>query len=386
MKNSEHGASCTSLLRSIRGAATQRAALRAHIRRSTATTPASSEGPASTGGCCCCYVDRRASSPLVQVAPVSQQSLPDHMDATKKQERESEEDEEGRASSPAADKQQQEGEGDTAAAAEGASEPPPAASSSPPPPAGSAQEESAETAAGEPPAGTAGGDKPIETSDGSSAAAGAAEQQNNMDAPAAAAAAVAGKTTPEATTSTTTAGSRPGSEEQESEEQQQANPTGCAEHLKKAAARFRALMERRERRLEEAMSDPQTRTDLEAMFPGDDDYHTTLLAGVRGMEEGDFQELLSTARKRRRGVSKRLRCRRQNNYTSLLACFSSVVSFSRVYISGELPNDLENDFNNNWPPKICGAPERPCFLLQRNQKIRRRGFGLWGLPVVDRWV
>ncbi|CAM9125033.1 unnamed protein product [Ectocarpus sp. 6 AP-2014] len=215
------------------------------------------------------------------------------MDATKKQERESEE-EEGRASSPAADKQQQEGEGATAAA-EGASEPPPA---------GSAQEESSETAAGEPPAGPAGADKPIETSDGSSPAGGrAAEQHNNMDAPAASAAApvVAGKTTtPEATTSTTTAGSRPGREEQESEEQQQGNPTGCAEHLKKAAARFRALMERRERRLEEAMSDPQTRTDLEAMFPGDDDYHTTLLAGVRGMEEGEFQELLSTARKRRR--------------------------------------------------------------------------------------
>ncbi|CAB1098953.1 unnamed protein product [Ectocarpus sp. CCAP 1310/34] len=217
------------------------------------------------------------------------------MGPTEKQERESEEEEEeGRASSPPPDKQQKEGEGDAAAAVEGASE------SSP---AGSAQREAAETAAGEPPAGTAGGDEPIETSDGSSAGGGgAAVQHNNMDAPAAAAAAaaVAGKTTPEATTSTA-AGSRPGGEEQASEEQQQGNPTGCAEHLKKAAARFRALMDRRERSLEEAMSDPQTRTDLAAMFPGDDDYHTTLLAGVRGMEEGEFQELLSTARKRRRG-------------------------------------------------------------------------------------
>lgn len=75
------------------------------------------------------------------------------------------------------------------------------------------------------------------------------------------------------------------------------------------AARFRALMERRERRLEEAMSDPQTRTDLEAMFPGvlDGDYQT-LLAGVRGMEEDDFQELLNTARKRRREVSRHNGC------------------------------------------------------------------------------
>ncbi|CAM9129665.1 unnamed protein product, partial [Scytosiphon promiscuus] len=74
-----------------------------------------------------------------------------------------------------------------------------------------------------------------------------------------------------------------------------------AAHFKMVAARFRALMERRERRLEEAMSDPQTRTDLEAMFPGvlDGDYQT-LLAGVRGMEEDDFQNLLNTARKRRR--------------------------------------------------------------------------------------
>lgn len=74
-------------------------------------------------------------------------------------------------------------------------------------------------------------------------------------------------------------------------------------HFKMVAMRFRALMERRERRLEEAMSDPQTRTDLEAMFPGikDGDYQT-LLAGVRGMEEEDFQLLLAGARKRRRQV------------------------------------------------------------------------------------
>lgn len=76
-----------------------------------------------------------------------------------------------------------------------------------------------------------------------------------------------------------------------------------AAHFKMVAARFRALMERRERRLEEAMSDPQTRTDLEAMFPGikEGDYQT-LLAGVRGMEEDDFQALLTAARKRRREV------------------------------------------------------------------------------------
>lgn len=76
-----------------------------------------------------------------------------------------------------------------------------------------------------------------------------------------------------------------------------------AAHFKMVAARFRALMERRERRLEEAMSDSQTRTYLEAMFPGirDGDYQT-LLAGVRGMEEDDFQALLSGARKRRQEV------------------------------------------------------------------------------------
>lgn len=79
-----------------------------------------------------------------------------------------------------------------------------------------------------------------------------------------------------------------------------------AAHFKMVAARFRALMERRERRLEEAMSDPQTRTDLEAMFPGikEGDYQT-LLAGVRGMEEDDFQALLAAARKRRREVGAR---------------------------------------------------------------------------------
>lgn len=77
-----------------------------------------------------------------------------------------------------------------------------------------------------------------------------------------------------------------------------------AAHVKMVAARFRALMDRRERRLEEAMSDPQTRTDLEAMFPGikEGDYQT-LLEGVRGMEEEDFQALLAGARKRRREVS-----------------------------------------------------------------------------------
>lgn len=77
-----------------------------------------------------------------------------------------------------------------------------------------------------------------------------------------------------------------------------------AEHFKMVATRFRALMERRERRLEEAMSDPQTRSDLEAMFPGmkQGDYQT-LLAGVRGMEEDDFQALLAGARKRRQEVS-----------------------------------------------------------------------------------
>lgn len=88
-------------------------------------------------------------------------------------------------------------------------------------------------------------------------------------------------------------------------------PTGSVEkdaaHFKMVAARFRALMERRERRLEEAMSDPQTRTDLEAMFPGikEGDYQT-LLAGVRGMEEDDFQALLAAARKRRREVRARV--------------------------------------------------------------------------------
>lgn len=76
-----------------------------------------------------------------------------------------------------------------------------------------------------------------------------------------------------------------------------------AAYVAKFASRFRALMERRERRLEEAMSDPQTRTDLEAMFPGmkHGDYQT-LLTGVRGMEEEDFQLLLEGARKRRRQV------------------------------------------------------------------------------------
>lgn len=76
-----------------------------------------------------------------------------------------------------------------------------------------------------------------------------------------------------------------------------------AAHFKMVAERFRALMERRERRLEEAMSDPQTRTDLEAMFPGmkQGDYQT-LLAGVRGMEEEDFQMLLAGARRRRQEV------------------------------------------------------------------------------------
>lgn len=77
-----------------------------------------------------------------------------------------------------------------------------------------------------------------------------------------------------------------------------------AAHFKMVADRFRALMERRERKLEEAMSDPQTRRDLEVMFPGviTGDY-VTLLAGVRGMEEEDFQDLLDAARKRRREVS-----------------------------------------------------------------------------------
>ena len=76
-----------------------------------------------------------------------------------------------------------------------------------------------------------------------------------------------------------------------------------AAHFKMVADRFRALMERRERKLEEAMSDPQTRRDLEVMFPGviTGDY-VTLLAGVRGMEEEDFQDLLDAARKRRREV------------------------------------------------------------------------------------
>eukprot|EP00903_Cladosiphon_okamuranus_P008628 g8274.t1 len=74
-----------------------------------------------------------------------------------------------------------------------------------------------------------------------------------------------------------------------------------AAHFKMVADRFRALMERRERKLEEAMSDPQTRRDLEVMFPGviTGDY-STLLAGVRGMEEEEFQDLLDAARKRRR--------------------------------------------------------------------------------------
>lgn len=76
-----------------------------------------------------------------------------------------------------------------------------------------------------------------------------------------------------------------------------------AAHFKMVADRFRALMERRERKLEEAMSDPHTRQDLELMFPGviKGDY-VTLLAGVRGMEEEDFQDLLDAARKRRREV------------------------------------------------------------------------------------
>lgn len=80
-----------------------------------------------------------------------------------------------------------------------------------------------------------------------------------------------------------------------------------AAHFKMVADRFRALMERRERKLEEAMSDPQTRRDLEVMFPGviTGDY-VTLLAGVRGMEEEDFQDLLDAARKRRREVKRPL--------------------------------------------------------------------------------
>lgn len=69
------------------------------------------------------------------------------------------------------------------------------------------------------------------------------------------------------------------------------------------SVRFRELMERRERRLEEALADPSTRSDLETMFPsikyGD---YQTLLAGVRGMEEEDFQTLLHGARKRRHEV------------------------------------------------------------------------------------
>lgn len=253
-----------------------------------------------------------AAAAAAGVSASQQQSLPDHMDSNRKKQDQGESEEEGGVSSPPA-KQKQEQEDDTAvaAASEGASGPPPAASSSPPPPAESSTEaeESAETLAAGGPRGTASADKPSETlPDGSSAAgAGAAEQHNKNqqqerrdDAPAAAAAAAGEATATEAAASTP-AGARAGSEERGSEELE--HPAGCAEHLKKAAARFRALMERRERRLEEAMSDPQTRTDLEAMFPGDDDYHTTLLAGVRGMEEGEFQELLSTARKRRRGVS-----------------------------------------------------------------------------------
>ncbi len=91
------------------------------------------------------------------------------------------------------------------------------------------------------------------------------------------------------------------------QEQQPPHDAGVekgAEHFKMVAARFRALMERRERRLEEAMSNPDTRRDLEVMFPGvrDGDYQT-LLACVRGMgEEEDFQNLLDAARKRRREV------------------------------------------------------------------------------------
>lgn len=93
-----------------------------------------------------------------------------------------------------------------------------------------------------------------------------------------------------------------------------------AAHFKMVAARFRALMERRERRLEEAMSDPQTRTDLEAMFPGikEGDYQT-LLAGVRGMEEEDFQALLAGARKRRREV----RAGSALGFLWFLRCFAS---------------------------------------------------------------
>lgn len=102
-----------------------------------------------------------------------------------------------------------------------------------------------------------------------------------------------------------------------------------AHHFKMVAARFRALMERRERRLEEAMSDPQTRTDLEAMFPGvlDGDYQT-LLAGVRGMEEDEFQDLLKTARKRRREVSLSPLCVRALSPRAVIAfcVFSGVFS------------------------------------------------------------
>lgn len=89
----------------------------------------------------------------------------------------------------------------------------------------------------------------------------------------------------------------------ESEKSELSGAQRDAAHFKMVADRFRALMERRERRLEEAMSDPQTRTDLEAMFPGmkQGDYQT-LLAGVRGMEEEDFQDLLAGARKRRQEV------------------------------------------------------------------------------------
>lgn len=77
--------------------------------------------------------------------------------------------------------------------------------------------------------------------------------------------------------------------------------------FRRVAARSRALMDHRERRLEEAMSDPQRRTGLEAMFPGmkNGDYET-LLAEVRGIEEDEFQALLAGSRKRRKEVRTRL--------------------------------------------------------------------------------
>lgn len=61
----------------------------------------------------------------------------------------------------------------------------------------------------------------------------------------------------------------------------------------KCAANYWRMIDLREKRLEEAMSDERTRTVLEAVFPSlrRGDFHT-LLTEVRSMEEEDFEAML----------------------------------------------------------------------------------------------